>query len=107
VRPTAKEKRGIRREGKGPSCPDEPFQATLPDGGAGITLLARRRPRKTVLSILTALLLGGVAVVTHAGKTSSFRWERAGGWDRKGLCRVVVRGGKFAVLFPRMGVSGP
>jgi hypothetical protein len=45
--------------------------------------------------------------IVHQGKTYSFLWDqdrpnaiRSVEWERKGLCRVGIQGGKFVVLFP-------
>ena len=45
--------------------------------------------------------------ILHAGETRTFGWDqgRPGSipsteWEEKGLCRVAVRDGKFAVVFP-------
>jgi hypothetical protein len=45
--------------------------------------------------------------VIHGGATRTFHWDQSrpgaipsAEWEEKGLCRVAVRGGKFAVVFP-------
>jgi hypothetical protein len=47
--------------------------------------------------------------ITHAGKTYHFPWSKdllskvpSAEWDKKGLCRVAIRDGKLAVLFPKL-----
>jgi hypothetical protein len=47
--------------------------------------------------------------ITHRGKTGGFTWNQDFGgsipvaeWDKKGLCRVRIHDGKFAVLFPKL-----
>ena len=47
--------------------------------------------------------------VAHGGGEQFFAWGPGplspGEWASKGLCRVAVRGGKFAVLFPKLKES--
>jgi hypothetical protein len=45
--------------------------------------------------------------IAHGGRASSYAWPKdklegigPGEWDRKGLCRVAIRDGKFVRLFP-------
>ncbi len=47
--------------------------------------------------------------ITHAGRTTTWVWAqhdptsiRSAEWDKKGLCRLAVREGKFSVLFPKV-----
>jgi hypothetical protein len=47
--------------------------------------------------------------IAHGGKTRRYAWNQDFGgsippseWDKKGLCRVAIHDGKFAVLFPKL-----
>jgi hypothetical protein len=72
-----------------------------PPGADGATLVIRYIPEKG------GRVAGHWHVLTVGGRAYSFSWDqdrpdaiRSAVWEKKGLCRVAVRGGKFAVLFP-------
>jgi hypothetical protein len=51
--------------------------------------------------------------LTHQSSASRFRWDqgvpenvRSTEWYHRGLCRVAIRDGKFAVLFPKLEQPG-
>ena len=70
----------------------------------GALLVIRYRPRRE------SRIEGNWShTIEHGGKRHEFVWRqdepgavRSAEWEKKGLCRVGIRDGKFVVLFPRL-----